>query len=55
MDRANWWATDHGVTKSRTQLSDLASMQASHPDDPIYHCVKGRTGICNPSGRSLSC
>ena len=35
MDRGNWWATDHGVTKSRTQLSDLASMQASHPDDPI--------------------
>ena len=23
MDRGTWWATNHGVTKSRTQLSDL--------------------------------
>ena len=22
MDRGAWWATDHGVTKSPTQLSD---------------------------------
>ena len=22
MDRGTWWATAHGVTKSRTQLSD---------------------------------
>ena len=22
MDRGTWWATDHGVTKSWTQLSD---------------------------------
>ena len=24
MDRGAWWATVHGVTKSRTRLSDLA-------------------------------
>ena len=24
MDRGAWWATAHGVTKSQTQLSDLA-------------------------------
>ena len=24
MNRGAWWATVHGVTKSRTQLSDLA-------------------------------
>ena len=23
MDRGGWWATVHGVTKSRTQLSDF--------------------------------
>ena len=23
MDRGTWWATVHGVTKSRTQLSDF--------------------------------
>ena len=25
MDRGAWWATVHGVTKSRTQLSDLTN------------------------------
>ena len=24
MDRGAWWATVHGVTKSQTQLSELA-------------------------------
>ena len=24
MDRGAWWSADHGVTKSRTQLSDQA-------------------------------
>ena len=24
MDKGAWWATVHGLTKSRTQLSDLA-------------------------------
>ena len=26
MDRGAWWATDHGVEKSRTQLSDFTSL-----------------------------
>ena len=26
MDRGAWWATVHGVTKSRTQLSDFISL-----------------------------
>ena len=28
MDRGAWWATVHGVTKSRTQLSNLARTHA---------------------------
>jgi len=55
MDTGTWRATVHGVTKSRTQLSDLASMQAPHPYLWPYQHVKGRTGICNPSRRSLRC
>ena len=26
MDRGTWWATAHGVTKTKTQLSNLAHM-----------------------------
>ena len=26
MDRGAWWASAHGITKSRTQLSDSASV-----------------------------
>ena len=33
MDREAWWATVHGVTKSWTQLSDLACMHQTY----IYH------------------
>ena len=29
MDRGAWWATVHGVTKSRTRLSDFTSLQPS--------------------------
>ena len=25
-DRGAWWATDHGVAKSQTQLSDFTSL-----------------------------
>ena len=27
MDEGAWWATVHGVTKSRTPLSDFTSME----------------------------
>ena len=29
MNRGAWWATVHGVTKSQTQLSDLAAAAAA--------------------------
>ena len=29
MDGGAWWATVHGVTKSRTQLSDFTSLNVS--------------------------
>ena len=30
VDRRAWWATVHGVTKSRTQLNDSLSLSLSH-------------------------
>ena len=30
MDGGAWWATVHGVTKSRTRLSDFTSLQQAH-------------------------
>ena len=30
MDRRAWWATVHGVAKSRTRLNDLSRMQRPH-------------------------
>ena len=30
MDREAWWATVHGVAKSRTQLSHFTSLHFSH-------------------------
>ena len=35
MNREAWWATVHGVTKSRTRLSDFASLLSSFPP-PIF-------------------
>ena len=29
LDRGAWWATVHGITKSRIQLSDLAQLSTS--------------------------
>ena len=42
MDRGAWWATVHGVTKSRTRLSDYARV----------HAIAGDTGSIPGSGRS---
>ena len=36
MDRGAWWATDHGVVKSRAWLSDLT-----------YYCFPGALGVKN--------
>ena len=32
MDRGAWWATVHGVTKSRTQLKQLSTDTHTHSD-----------------------
>ena len=45
MDRGAWWATVHGVTKSRTRLSDYARVHAIAGDT-------GDTGSVPGSGRS---
>ena len=33
MDGGAWWATVHGVTKSRTRLSDFTSLHLRYADD----------------------
>ena len=44
MDRGAWRATVHGVTKSRTRLSDFTSLHFN----PIYNCIKkNKTPIIN--------
>ena len=35
MDRGALWATVHGVTKSQTQLSDLAHTHAEYLENPF--------------------
>ena len=35
MDRGTWWATDHGVAKSRTQLSNSAQHSTVHGTNRI--------------------
>ena len=35
MDGGAWWATVHGVTKSRTQLSDFSSFQCAYVDPKL--------------------
>ena len=40
MDRGAWWATVHGVTKSRTWLSDFSSL----------HLLLGRKAMTNLDG-----
>ena len=34
MDRGAWWATVHGVAKSRTQLSDFTSFHRKQESRP---------------------
>ena len=33
MDRGAWWATVHGVTKSRTRLNDFTSLHLGVPEE----------------------
>ena len=40
LDRGNWWATVHGVTKSRTRLSDWAHVHPRQSTDPMQSSSK---------------
>ena len=40
MDGGAWWATVHGVAKSRTRLSDFSLH---------FHFQRGKVGVLNPS------
>ena len=44
MDGGAWWATVHGVTKSRTQLSDFTF---------TFSALKASCGIQSGSGKRL--
>ena len=44
MDRGAWWATVHGVAKSRTQLSDFTSLHFTS-----FHQKKFKPLYCMPS------
>ena len=40
IDRGAWWATVHGITQSRTRLSDLAhTLQEYFSDLPSWVCA----------------
>ena len=55
MDRGAWWAADHGVSKSQTQLSDWAHrLQLGFPggsDSRDTTCRAGGLGFHPGSGR----
>ena len=43
MDREAWSAADHGVAKSRTQLSDWTELKSMSLESSIYWlCVQGQ-------------
>ena len=43
MDGGAWWATVHGVTKSRTRLSNFTSLSLSEiPEDRLSTCEFGK-------------
>ena len=56
MDRGAWWATDHGVTKGLTQLSDLAQAVyhylLMHNKPPQTQCLK-TISMCCGNGNPL--
>ena len=53
-DRGDWWATVHGVTKSRTRLSDsilpLSTTTAIHHPDQAWFRVEGTIHGCGIRG-----
>ena len=42
MDGGAWWATVHGLTKSRTRLSDFTSLLAGVGFVPYTHASEGQ-------------
>ena len=50
MDGGAWWATVHGVAKSRTQLSDLTNLGSSVGEESA--CRTRDLGLTLGSGRS---
>ena len=50
MDREAWWATDHGVAKSRTRLSDFTFFLPS-----FYGVRKGEVQKKNETGTLQEC
>ena len=55
MDRGAWWAAVHGVTKSRTRLSDFHFhfLFFFWLRDKEFACNAGDTGLIPGSGRSF--
>ena len=46
MDRAAWWATVHGVTKSQTRLKQLSTAQSSYGNYMRYYIYKVLRIVC---------
>ena len=40
MDRGTWWAAVHGITQSRTRLSDLTLSWGGYCFNPHFHMTK---------------
>ena len=48
MDREAWHVAVHGVTKSRTRLSDLTEVKLTSLVKPGVHASRGRTEAAEP-------
>ena len=51
MDRGAWWATAHGVAKSRTQLSDFTSLGERNKTSSSYK----QKGLLNIANKATKC
>ena len=45
MDRGDWWATVHGVTKSRIQLSNFTSSVNMYPNPPCFKMLIAQNSV----------
>ena len=53
MDGGAWWATVHGVAKSRTQLSDFTMARGLCSSDQIRSVAQSCPILCDPMDCSL--